>query len=83
MRVVLHDLFTMKNYEDLMHICMFMCIGILSLYDEYGRVHYEMEIIIIFLMMLRWSLFSSSVVCREVLHIQSVQTRKSPKRRQL
>ena len=48
--VVLHDLFTMKNYGDLMHNCMFMCIGILPLYDEYRYV--QMEMIIMFIMML-------------------------------
>ena len=40
------------KYGDLMHNCTFTCIGILSLYDEYGQVHYETEMIIMFIMML-------------------------------
>ena len=38
------------KYGDLMHNCIFMCIGIYSLYDEYGRVQYKTKMTIMFTM---------------------------------
>ena len=50
-----------EKYGDLMHYCMFTCIEILPLYDEYGCVHCEIEMAIMFSMVQRRSLFPSSV----------------------
>ena len=62
MGVVLHYLLRHDGKcGDLMYNCIFTCIRILPLYDEYGRVHHKTKMIIMFTMMLQRSLFPTSV----------------------
>ena len=48
------------KYGDFMHNCILRASGY-SFFNKYGREHYEAKMIIMFIIMLQWSLFPLGV----------------------